>query len=78
MLVDALEDADGVAELILFAILAVPAFIALVGVWLALRAAADLFKSKEVTGEIVRLRITRSEDERDATMSPSTMGRRTK
>jgi hypothetical protein len=41
----------------------VPAFIALVGGWLALRAAADLFKSNDVTGEIVRLRIARNEDD---------------
>ena len=38
-------------------------FIALVGGWVALRAGADLLKSKEVTGEIVRLRIARSEGE---------------
>ncbi len=63
LLVDALEDADGLAEIILFAILALPSFIALAGGWLALRAGADLFKSNEVTGEIVRLRITRSEGE---------------
>ena len=42
LLVDALEDAEGSPSSILFAILAVAVFIALVGVWLALRAAADL------------------------------------
>jgi len=61
VLVDALDDADGIAQLILTAVLAVPAAMVLVGVFLALRAAADLFKSKEVTGEIVRLRQSRLE-----------------
>lgn len=63
LLVDAFDAAAGIADLILYGVLAVPAFIALVGGWLALRAAADLFKSQEVTGEIVRLRITRNEDD---------------
>jgi Predicted membrane protein (DUF2207) len=63
LLVDALDEADGLAELILTAVLAVPIAIAVGGGYLALRAAADLFKSKEVTGEIVRLRITRQEDD---------------
>jgi hypothetical protein len=63
---DALDDADGVARLILIGVIAVPVVIALGGAYLALRAGADLFKSKEVTGEIVRLRITRSEGEATA------------
>ena len=63
LLLDALDEAERPAEIILLAILALPAFIGLAGVWLALRAGADLVKSNEVTGEIVRLRITRSEGE---------------
>jgi hypothetical protein len=58
---DALDDADGIARLILLGVIAVPVVIALGGTCLALRAGADLFKSREVTGEIVRLRITRDE-----------------
>ena len=60
---DALDDADGIARLILLGVIAVPVVIALGGTYLALRAGADLFKSREITGEIVRLRITRSEGE---------------
>jgi hypothetical protein len=66
VLLDALDDADGLAELIVLGILAVPAAIALVGGLLALRAAGDLFSSKEVTGEIVRLRVAKSEGEATA------------
>jgi hypothetical protein len=61
VLIDALDDADGVARLILLGAIAVPVAITVIGAYLALRAGADLFKSKEVTGEIVRLRITRNE-----------------
>jgi hypothetical protein len=60
---DALDDADGIARLILIGVIAVPIAIAVGGAWLALRAGTDLLKSREVTGEIVRLRITRSEGE---------------
>ena len=63
MLWDALDDADGIARLILLGVIAVPVAIALGGTCLSLRAGADLFKSREITGEIVRLRITRSEGE---------------
>jgi Predicted membrane protein (DUF2207) C-terminal domain len=63
LLVDALDDADGVAELILMAAIAVPIAVAGFGGYLALRAAADLFRSEEVTGEIVRLRVTQSDDD---------------
>jgi hypothetical protein len=66
VLLDALDEADGLAELIVLGILAVPAAIALVGGLLALRAAGDLFSSKEVTGEIVRLRVAKSEGEATA------------
>jgi Predicted membrane protein (DUF2207) len=58
---DALDDADGIARLILIGAIAVPFAIAVFAGFLALRAAADLFKSKEVTGEIVRLRQSRLE-----------------
>ena len=61
VLSDALDDADGIARLILISVIAVPTAIATCGAYLALRAGADLFKSREVTGEIVRLRITRNE-----------------
>ncbi len=66
VLVDALDDADGLAKLIVLGVLAVPAAIALVGGLLALRAAGDLFSSKQVTGEIVRLRVAKSEGEATA------------
>jgi hypothetical protein len=58
---DALDDVDGIGRLFLLGVIAVPVVIALGGTCLALRASADLFKSMEVTGEIVRLRITRDE-----------------
>jgi hypothetical protein len=61
VLKDALDDADGIARLILIGAIAVPVAIAVFGGLLALRAAADLLKSKEVTGEIVRLRQSRLE-----------------
>jgi Predicted membrane protein (DUF2207) C-terminal domain len=61
VLSDVLDDTDGIARLILIGVIAVPLAITVMGAFLALRAAADLFRSKEVTGEIVRLRITRSE-----------------
>ncbi len=74
---DALDDADGIARLILLGVIAVPVAIALGGTYLALRAGADLFKSREVTGEIVRLRITRNEGGQVmATGSRSTTARR--
>ena len=66
MLWDALDDADGIASLILLGVIAVPVVIALGGTYLALRAGADLFTSREVTGEIVRLRITRDEGGHEA------------
>jgi Predicted membrane protein (DUF2207) len=61
VLEDALDDADGIARLILICAIAVPVAIAVFGGFLALRAAADLFRNKEVTGEIVRLRQSRLE-----------------
>jgi hypothetical protein len=62
LLVDGLDEVDGVAELILAALLAAPIMIAVGGVVLSVRAALDLFSTNEVTGEIVRLRLRRSED----------------
>ena len=64
VLVDALDDADGIARLILIGAIAVPVALAVMGALLALRAASDLVKSTEVTGEIVRLRTTQSEGEK--------------
>lgn len=56
LLADAIDDADGVVALVLTAILAVPAFVAVVGGYAALQAGLDLFSRREVTGEVVRLR----------------------
>jgi hypothetical protein len=63
VVVDALDEADGVAQLVLATILAVPAVIAVVGGLLALRAGLDLFSSRVVTGEIVRLRTSERKGE---------------
>jgi hypothetical protein len=60
---DGLDEVDGIAELWLLLALVVPALVVVGGLFFALRAAADLFSDKEVTGEIVRLRITESEGE---------------
>jgi predicted membrane protein DUF2207 len=62
LLLDGLDEVDGVAEVILAALLAAPIVIAVAGVALAIRAALDLLSTDEVTGEIVRLRLRRSED----------------
>ena len=62
LLVDGLDGVDGLAELILAALLAAPIVIAVGGVVLALRAALDLLSAGEVTGEIVRLRLRQNED----------------
>jgi len=56
LLFDVLDEADGVFELVLVVILALPALATAVGCLLAVRAALDLSSTREVTGEIVRLR----------------------
>jgi Predicted membrane protein (DUF2207) C-terminal domain len=56
LLFDALDEADGLFQLVLLAILAIPALLAAVGCVLAVRAALDLSSVREITGEIVRLR----------------------
>jgi Predicted membrane protein (DUF2207) C-terminal domain len=58
---DGLDEVDGIAELWLLLALVVPAVVVAGGLFFALRAAADLFSDKEVTGEIVRLRANQTE-----------------
>jgi Predicted membrane protein (DUF2207) len=60
---DRIDDAEALELLILLVLIGVPALIAVFGALLAVRAAADLFSTKEVTGEVVRLRTTESEGE---------------
>jgi hypothetical protein len=60
---DGLDEVDGLAEFWLLLALVVPAVVAAGGTVFALRAAADLFSSKQVTGEVVRLRTSLSEGE---------------
>jgi hypothetical protein len=61
VLVDRIDEARGIELLVSAAILAVPAAIAVLGIVLAGRAALDLASSGQITGEIVRLRVTRGE-----------------
>jgi len=63
LLVDALDEADGLSEFVLIAILAAPTVIGVGGGLLAFRAGLDLFSSREVTGEIVRLRTSERKGE---------------
>jgi hypothetical protein len=64
VVLDGIDDVDGAFELILTALLAVPAAVATVSGYLAARAALDLFARRTVRGEIVRLRVKGAKDNR--------------
>jgi hypothetical protein len=57
ILFDALDEAGGVFQLVLLAVLAIAGLLAAAGCVLVVRAALDLSSVREITGEIVRLRI---------------------
>lgn len=59
---DVIDDLDGAFELIPTAFLAIPAAVAAVSGYLAFPAALDLLTRRTVTGEIVRLRVKGSSD----------------
>lgn len=60
---DGLDEVDGLTEFWLLLALVVPAAVLVGGVFFALRAALDLLSVREVTGEIVRLRQSRLEED---------------
>jgi predicted membrane protein DUF2207 len=60
---DGLDEVDGLAEFWLLVALVVPVVVVAGGTLFALRAAADLFSTKDVTGEIVRLRTKKAGDD---------------